>query len=130
MIEPNQSESEIEVNYKFKFTGSGSEYFRIWIVNVFLTVITLGIYLAWARVRTRQYFYANTFLADSSFEYLAKPRAILIGNAIILAAFALYSFSTNFNPGLAGFLVILYYILFPYVLYKALCFKFHKFSLP
>ena len=26
------------------FTGSGSEYFRIWIVNIVLTVLTLGIY--------------------------------------------------------------------------------------
>jgi hypothetical protein len=26
------------------FSGSAGEYFRIWIVNVFLTIITLGIY--------------------------------------------------------------------------------------
>ena len=29
-----------------RFTGSGSEYFRIWITNTFLTIVTLGIYSA------------------------------------------------------------------------------------
>jgi len=27
-----------------RFTGSGSEYFRIWITNTFLSIVTLGIY--------------------------------------------------------------------------------------
>lgn len=26
------------------FTGSGSEYFRIWIVNILLTLVTFGLY--------------------------------------------------------------------------------------
>ena len=38
--------------YPFEFTGSGFEYFRIWIVNVLLTIVTFGIYSAWAKVRT------------------------------------------------------------------------------
>ncbi len=41
---------------RFEFTGDGREYFRIWIVNVSLTVITLGIYSAWAKVRRMRYF--------------------------------------------------------------------------
>jgi uncharacterized membrane protein YjgN (DUF898 family) len=28
----------------FRFTGRGGEYFRIWIVNLCLSLITLGIY--------------------------------------------------------------------------------------
>ncbi|RYF66268.1 MAG: DUF898 family protein, partial [Comamonadaceae bacterium] len=38
------------------FTGSGGEYFRVWIVNVLLTIVTLGFYTPWARRRTAQYF--------------------------------------------------------------------------
>ena len=63
--------------YKLEFSGSAGEYFRIWIVNTFLTIITLGIYSAWAKVRTRQYFYAHTGLAGHSFEYLAKSHSHL-----------------------------------------------------
>jgi HAE1 family hydrophobic/amphiphilic exporter-1 len=32
-----------------RFTGSGSEYFRIWIVNLLLTLVTLGIF-SWRRL--------------------------------------------------------------------------------
>lgn len=38
----------------FAFHGSAGEYFRIWIVNVLLSIVTLGIYSAWAKVRTRR----------------------------------------------------------------------------
>ena len=33
------------------FHGIGSEYFRMWIVNFFLSVITLGVYSGWAKRR-------------------------------------------------------------------------------
>ena len=69
--------------HQFEFTGTANEYFRIWIVNVFLSVITLGIYSAWAKVRTRQYFYANTKLDGHPFEYLGNPIAILKGNLVV-----------------------------------------------
>ena len=49
----------------FIFSGKGSEYFSIWIVNIALTIVTLGIYSAWAKVRKMQYLYRNTALAGS-----------------------------------------------------------------
>lgn len=67
---------------RFSFTGSGSEYFRIWIVNLLLTIVTFGIYSAWAKVRRTQYFYNNTHVAGSSFDYHGKPLSILKGRAI------------------------------------------------
>ena len=62
---------------RFHFHGQGSEFFRIWIVNLVLTILTLGIYSAWAKVRTKRYFYGNTELAGDRFDYLASPIAIL-----------------------------------------------------
>ena len=58
-----------------RFTGTGKEFFGIWIINVVLSICTLGIYSAWAKVRTKRYFYGNTILAGSSFEYVANPMA-------------------------------------------------------
>jgi hypothetical protein len=46
----------------FQFTGRAGEFFKIWIVNVLLTIVTLGIYSAWAKVRTTGYFYSHTRL--------------------------------------------------------------------
>ena len=43
-----------------EFSGDGGEYFRIWIVNLALSVVTLGIYSAWAKVRRLRYFYGST----------------------------------------------------------------------
>ncbi|MEG1325563.1 MAG: DUF898 family protein, partial [Janthinobacterium sp.] len=45
------------------FSATGSEYFRIWIVNLLLSIVTLGIYSAWAKVRRNRYFYSSTHLA-------------------------------------------------------------------
>ena len=92
-----------------RFTGKASEYFRIWIVNICLSVVTLGIYSAWAKVRRKRYFYGNTLLEDAAFEYLADPKAILKGRIVVVAAFAVYSLAGQINPlaGLAMALVVL-----------------------
>ena len=68
-----------------EFTGRASEFFGIWFVNLLLSVLTLGIYSAWAKVRTERYFYGNTRLAGAPFEYLAQPIAILKGRLLAYA---------------------------------------------
>lgn len=82
--EPAQSSSEGLGLTNVRFTGSGSEYFRIWVINTALTLLTLGVFSAWATVRTRRYFYGNTWLGDSAFNYTARPWTILIGRAIVV----------------------------------------------
>lgn len=66
----------------FRFTGSGSEYFRIWITNLLLSILTLAIYSAWAKVRRNRCFCRNTRLADAAFDYHASPRTILCGRLL------------------------------------------------
>lgn len=77
--------------YPITFTGSGAEYFRIWIVNLVLTVLTLGIYSAWAKVRRLQYFHRHTVLDNASFDFHGKPADILKGRVIAVVLFAAYS---------------------------------------
>jgi uncharacterized membrane protein YjgN (DUF898 family) len=84
---PVSAEGRIPV--PFRFSGSGSEYFRIWIVNVVLSIVTLGIYSAWAKVRRKQYFYGSTRIQGASFEYLADPVKILKGRLIVVGLFML-----------------------------------------
>ncbi|MBN8481185.1 MAG: DUF898 domain-containing protein [Xanthomonadales bacterium] len=85
------------VEYAFSFDGSAREYFRIWIVNLALSIVTLGIYSAWAKVRTQRYFYANTRLAGVPFEYLAKPLPILKGRIIAVTLFTAYVLAGQFS---------------------------------
>jgi uncharacterized membrane protein YjgN (DUF898 family) len=112
----------------FTFTGSGSEYFRIWIVNLLLTIVTLSIYSAWAKVRRMKYFYNNTHVAGSSFEYHGQPIPILKGRAIAFAVFGGYSLLNHINPflGIAASLVL--YGLLPWLLWKSMRFKLHNSS--
>jgi uncharacterized membrane protein YjgN (DUF898 family) len=109
--------------YRLAFTGSASEYFRIWIINVFLTVITLGVYYAWAKVRTRQYFYAHTTLDGHAFDYLAHPIAILKGHLIVAAGVVVFFLSQQLMPELNGLVVLGFYAVMPYLIYKSLRFR-------
>ena len=76
---------------EFKFTGTGNEYFKIWVVNLLLSIATLGIYSAWAKVRTARYFYGNTHLDGASFAYAAKPLQILKGRLLAVAVLVGYT---------------------------------------
>ena len=67
------------------FKGTTAEYFRIWMVNNALTILTLGVYSAWAKVRSRRFLYGNTFVGDTNFAYHGKPLSILKGRLILAA---------------------------------------------
>ena len=82
----------------FEFTGKAREYFRIWIVNVALTICTLGIYSAWAKVRKKRYLYGNTLLQGTSFEYHGDPIKILKGRLIIGGMLLAYYVGGVYNP--------------------------------
>jgi uncharacterized membrane protein YjgN (DUF898 family) len=81
-----------------EFTASGAEYFRIWIVNLLFTLLTFGIYSAWAKVRKRRYFYGSTRFDGSTFDYFASPRAILKGRIVAFAIFAAYAIAGDLVP--------------------------------
>ncbi|MFC1603241.1 YjgN family protein [Pseudomonadota bacterium] len=107
----------------FAFNGSGNEYFKIWIVNILLTIITLGIYSAWAKVRNRQYFYGNTQLDGSSFAYLAKPLTILKGRLIAFVLFAIFVAVQNLMPLVSVGLTLLLMVAFPWLVVRSLAFN-------
>ena len=74
----------------FIFKGNAKEWFGIWIVNLLLSIVTIGIYSAWAKVRTKKYFYGNTFVDGRNFDYHATGGQILKGRLIIIAAIIVF----------------------------------------
>lgn len=121
--EPLAAADEAAHRYPFRFTGEAGEYFKIWIVNITLTVLTLGIYSAWAKVRTQRYFYGNTWLDDSPFEYLADPLTILKGRLLAVALFLVYWVATNFFPVFALLLFPIFLLAFPWIISRTLAFR-------
>ena len=106
-----------------KFTGSGSEYFKIWIVNILLTIMTVGFYYPWAKVRNRRYFYANTILANRNFEYHATGLQLLLGFIIGLVLFVIYTFVTKLGPQFAGVFMFLFMLILPWLVWRSLMFN-------
>ncbi|MEM1437307.1 MAG: YjgN family protein [Pseudomonadota bacterium] len=119
---PDSDTSELG-QHPFAFSGNAREYFQIWIVNVLLTILTLGIYSAWAKVRTTRYFYGNTSVAGDSFEYHAKPLTILRGRAIAVAVLAIYVLASNFVPAVSIILFLLISFGAPWLIVQALRFR-------
>ena len=112
----------------FEFTGKGGEYFRIWIVNLALTIITVGIYSAWAKVRRLQYFYRNTTLIGNSFDYHGNPVAILKGRVIAIGLLMIYNAAFAFSISLGMLIFLLLIAVFPWLIQRSLCFKLHNSS--
>ena len=106
-----------------EFKGDGMEYFKIWIVNIFLTILTLGIYSAWATVRNNRYFYSNTFLDGNNFRYLAEPLQILKGRLIAVAALIVFTLASSINPMIGVALAVALIIAIPYFVNQSLAFQ-------
>jgi uncharacterized membrane protein YjgN (DUF898 family) len=109
--------------HQLVFSGTGSEFFGIWIVNILLSIVTLGIYSAWAKVRTMNYFYGSTSLASSSFAYVANPVAILKGRIIAFVFFLLYMLLSQVEPLLIIPLMLLIFFLAPVIIVRSLRFR-------
>jgi uncharacterized membrane protein YjgN (DUF898 family) len=123
VLAASSSEPAARVNIPFEFRATGGEYFRIWIVNLLLTIVTLGIYSAWAKVRRLRYFYGSTVLDGHSFEYHARPIAILKGRIIIFIGYVIFVVLTQMYPlSLLLFLPLLL-LGVPWIIVKARLFQ-------
>jgi uncharacterized membrane protein YjgN (DUF898 family) len=106
-----------------EFTGNAGEYFKIWIVNIALTVVTLGIYSPWAKVRKLRYFYGNTAVEGGHFDYHAKPMAILIGRIIAVSMLFVYYLLSQYEPVAGLVLIAIIILLIPVLVVRANVFQ-------
>lgn len=112
--------------FPMSFTGNAGEFFRIWIVNVALSVVTLGLYTPWARVRTRQYFFGNTWVDGHNFEYTANPIALLKGYLIVAFFFGAYNAAMQFQfqgwEWVVGLIGLLFVGIYPWLVRQSMRF--------
>lgn len=109
--------------HRLSFSGRATEYFGIWIVNILLTIITVGIYSAWAKVRRNRYFYGNTILLGRGFEYHAKGKQILIGRIIVVAYLVIYNVVLAVFPPAGLVLGALILLFIPWLVMRGLRFS-------
>src|SRR6266852_4097708 len=113
---------------QLQFTGTGAEYFGIWIVNLLLTIVTLGVYSAWAKVRRLQYFYRHTELAGSSFDFHGSPGRILVGRVIALVMLLAYNYSVRLRSPLTLVILVGIAVVMPWLLRNSFRFRLYNTS--
>ncbi|MCP4934144.1 MAG: DUF898 domain-containing protein [bacterium] len=104
------------------FDGKSLEYFRIWIVNILLTIVTVGLYFPWAKVRTNRYFYANSKLDARNFEYHATGKQLFFGYLIAMGLFVLYSILQQISPRLGLILFVAFLLALPWIIWRSMIF--------
>ncbi len=65
--------------HRLVFHGHGVSLLGIHTVNVFLTLVTLGIFFFWARVRVRRYLFAQTSFAGDRIAFHGLGLEMLVG---------------------------------------------------
>ena len=93
---------------RIEFTGSGSEYFRIWIVNLLLSLVTLGLYLPFAKARRLRYFCANTRVDGHALSFHGDPWRMFRGFVLLAVLAGAYALAKHLSmvAGMVAFAVL------------------------
>ena len=112
--------------HRVRFTATAGEYFRIWIVNLALTLATLGVFSAWAKVRAKRYFYGHTRVNGNAFDYRGRPIAILKGRILAVIVTAGVYGASHFAPMLLWVLLPLAVFGMPWLMVRSFAFNAHN----
>ena len=107
----------------FEFTGKAREFFGIWLSNLLLSILTLGIYSAWAKVRRRRFFLGHTLIGGHRFDYHADPKVILKGRAIVVSVLVVMSLVSELSTVLSGTSLVLLMLALPWLANRSLRFN-------
>lgn len=106
-VETRRGEAQAIVAHPLAFSGSAAGYARVWLVNVLLNILTLGLYTPWARRRTALYFYGHTLVAGSPLEFIAQQRRMVAGFLMVAAVYAAMRIAADTGQDLAASLLTL-----------------------
>ena len=124
---PNSTETENPHKLEFRpieFTGTAGEYWGIFITNLLLSVVTFGVYSAWAKVRRKRYFLNSTQIDGISLNYHATGMQLFIGRLIAFTIIVASSVLTNFLFLEAGIIIaVLFLFVLPWVLNRSMKFN-------
>lgn len=88
--------------HQLSFWGTGGSLFGIHLVNLFLTLLTFGIYSFWAKVRVRAYLWSQTQFAADRLAYHGTGKELLRGFLRAVVLFGIPYALLVSGPELAG----------------------------
>lgn len=106
-----------------RFHGDAGTYFGIWIVNLLLTIVTLGIYSAWAKVRKHRWFYGNTEVDGHVFEYHATGMQIFKGRLMALGVIIATAVAGVIHPFIQLVVLLGLLVAVPWLMNSAMRFR-------
>lgn len=119
-----QAVGETAGRTRFVYDGRLGELYVIFIKNVLLSIITLGIYRFWGKTRIRRYLWSHTSLLGDRFEYTGTGKELFFGFllaiALMIVAGLVFGLAFWLFSLISKALVIVVFI----VLYAALFFLF------
>lgn len=105
----------------FVFHGSAGRFFVICLVNFLLTIITLGIYFPWAKVKSRRYIYENMEFNGARFKYSATGGAIFCSFILLFVSLLVTTLIFSFiSPVLNWLPMIVLILVMPLMIVKGL----------
>lgn len=111
-------------SHRLRFTGDGGVYFGVWMVNLLLMVVTLGLFTPFARRRTVKYFYAHSEIAGSPLEFTGGLRRMFLGYLLFFGLYVAYSIATHTEQNVAVTLLALsWVVLSPWLWASAVRFR-------
>lgn len=114
------SETE-QTNHAVDYVGTTGELLPIVLLNILLTIITLGIYRFWAKTNLRKYFWNKVRFDSEPFEYTGTGKELFIGALIVFFIFILplmigINIVMIMLPMIAPFLILILYPLFIFLI--------------
>ncbi|MEW6324735.1 MAG: YjgN family protein [Nitrospirota bacterium] len=88
------------------FHGQGGSFFGIHIVNMLLSMVTLGVYYFWGKVKVRRYLYSQSEFHGDRFAYHGTGKELFLGFLRAAVAFGAIWVLLNFGPMLPGGLAV------------------------
>ncbi|MBI3458427.1 MAG: DUF898 domain-containing protein [Candidatus Rokubacteria bacterium] len=85
---------------QLSFHGAGGSLFGIHLVNLLLTLVTLGVYYFWGKTKVRRYLWSQTEFDGDRFAYHGTGKELLIGALKAILVFGVPSVLLNVVPAL------------------------------
>ena len=85
---------------RLSFHGAGGSLFGIHVVNTFLTIVTLGVYYFWGKVRVRRYLFGQTEFEGDRFAFHGTGKELSLGTLKAVGIFLLPILLLGNLPGI------------------------------
>jgi uncharacterized membrane protein YjgN (DUF898 family) len=112
----------LKVN-RFTYCGKTGALYGIWIKQLLLTIITLGIYRSWGKTNIRRYLFAATELDGDRFEYLGTGKELFMGILKVIPGYIVFvgiyiALEASLGQGWGNLVILPFLYLMPVFIYS------------